>query len=137
VEIRGTAKTKDPGHLQKAEDFVRASICGFEVEDALALIRLEDIFLYSFEVQDVKPLKGDHPSRAVGRSTGEGGKTKYTIENSTNTRIFLADSKMHVLDAYQNIQLAKRAICNLIVGAPPSKVYGTLRSMSARISYRF
>lgn len=74
VEIKTCKETKDIGALQKAADFVRAFILGFEVEvsvtslslcslecmlatsvvfqDALALVRLDDLYLESFQVTD-------------------------------------------------------------------------------------
>merc|ERR1719201_2055051 len=92
VEIRSSNHTDDIGSLQKAADFVKAFMLGFDVNDAIAMLRLDDLFIESFQVKDVKRLNGDHLSRCIGRLAGKGGKTKYAIENATRTRIVLADS---------------------------------------------
>ena len=96
VELKTSEHTVDTGAVQKGADFVKAYALGFDVnvsnldtlasheeievdsrervaelvltkQDALALLRLDDMYLDSFEIKDVKTLHGDHLSRAIGR----------------------------------------------------------------------
>lgn len=138
VEIRTCEMTPNKALLQKSQDFVSAVIAGFEVKDSLVLLRMEDIYLDSFEIKDVRAnLQGDNLSRCIGRISGSHGKTRFTLENVTRTRIVLADTHVHIMGLTQNVRVARDAICDLIRGSPAAKVYTRIRTVMNRVNDTF
>lgn len=137
IEMRTSNLTEDSEALQKGEDFCRAICLGFSTPDAISLLRLDDLFIETFEIKDVKPLSGEHLGRAIGRIAGKDGKTKFAIENATKTRVSLQGQTVHILGGFKNIHMAREAVVSLILGSPPGKVYGNLRTISARMKERF
>ncbi|KAK6162027.1 hypothetical protein DH2020_001868 [Rehmannia glutinosa] len=137
VELKTRADTPDVSNLQKCADFVHAFMLGFDIIDVVALFRMDELYIESFEIKDVKTLRGEHLSRAIGRLSGKGGKTKFAIENATRMRIVIADTKIHILGSFANIKVARDSLCSLILGSPAAKVYLKLRAVSARLAERF
>lgn len=45
--------------------------------------------------------------------------------------------RIHILGSYANIAIARNAICNLIMGSPPNKVYNQMKQVAARQRERF
>ena len=45
IELRSSKYTVDLGALQRGEDFVRAFCLGFDMEDAIAMLRLDDLYI--------------------------------------------------------------------------------------------
>jgi RNA-binding protein PNO1 len=136
VELKTSPATTDPDAIQKAADFIKAFLLGFDLQDSIALLRIEDLYVDSFQVEDVKMLRGDHLARAIGRVAGQDGKTKFAIENATRTRIVVAGHKIHILGSFSNIKIARNAVCALIMGSPPGKVYNRMRGVASRMSER-
>ena len=48
VEMRTSSHTVDSGALQKGEDFMRAFCLGFDLEDAIAMLRLDDLYIETY-----------------------------------------------------------------------------------------
>lgn len=49
----------------------------------------------------------------------------------------LADSQIHILGGFKNIRVGREAIVSLILGSPPGKIYGNLRTVASRMKERF
>ncbi|AEO55513.1 hypothetical protein MYCTH_2137771 [Thermothelomyces thermophilus ATCC 42464] len=138
VELRSSRFTTSNDALQMGADFVSAFAMGFDIDDAIALLRLDSLYIQSFDIKDVRQTLGqDALSRAIGRIAGKDGKTKFAIENATKTRIVLAGSKVHILGAFENIGMARESIVSLVLGAQPGKVYNNLRIIASRMKERF
>jgi RNA-binding protein PNO1 len=134
IEMRTSESTTSTSAMQKSEDFLKSFLCGFDLGDSIALLRLEDLYFETFDIKDVKALKGDHLARCIGRICGEKGKTKHAIENSTRTRMIVEGHKISLLGAHVNVGMARSAICSLILGAQPGKVYSHLRIMGRKLN---
>lgn len=161
VELRSNRATVSNEALQMGADFISAFAMGFDIDDAIALLRLDSLYIQSFDIKDVKQTLGpDALGRAIGRIAGKDGKMKFAIENATKTRVVLAGSRVHILGAFENIGMAREryaapvlfsqlpsreragltarfSIVSLVLGQQPGKAFNSLRIIAGRMKERF
>jgi RNA-binding protein PNO1 len=74
VELRSSKFTASNDALQMGADFVSAFAMGFDIDDAIALLRLDSLYIQSFDIRDVRQTLGqDALGRAIGRIAGKDG----------------------------------------------------------------
>jgi RNA-binding protein PNO1 len=56
VELRTCEQTEEVSALQKSQEFLKSFMCGFDIQDSIAMLRLEDLYLETFEIKDGKYL---------------------------------------------------------------------------------
>ncbi|RVD91605.1 RNA-binding protein [Tubulinosema ratisbonensis] len=136
LDLRTVKLTADPAMLDKATLFIKAILIGYSPQDALIALE-NDSYLFSFFITEVKFLRGDHLNRAIGRIIGKNGNVKNTIEHVSKTKIRVIEDKVHILGGRSNVDVAKDAVCRLIMGAEPSKVQNKLRALSSKLKERY
>ena len=50
--IQTSEHTEESTSIQRAADFLKAFMLGFDLQDAIALLRLDDLYIESFEIKD-------------------------------------------------------------------------------------
>ncbi|KAI3630704.1 hypothetical protein MIR68_012139 [Amoeboaphelidium protococcarum] len=146
VELKASKETEEPqsAQLQKGCDFLHAFCLGFSVDDAIVLLRYQEVYIQSFHLKEVRQVLTFNKSnrsnyaRAIGRIAGHKGKTKFAIENSCKVRLVIAGESgmIHILGTPDCIRAAKDAVCRLILGSPAGKVYSQLQIVGSRLRER-
>ncbi|KAG9392980.1 KH domain [Carpediemonas membranifera] len=133
IHFRTNKETEETNAMQKARNYIDAYMRGFRLVDCVAFLRLDNIIVESFNVNDAKAvLKGANQSRAIGRICGVNGDIKNQIMDCTRTRIVVAGKKIHILGTPANNAVARRAMSQLIIGTKPGKIITNLQTYKER-----
>lgn len=114
-------KGKDALPLYLAREIVRAIGRGFNPELALQLLKQD----YAFEIITITEYarNPNDLERLRGRVIGEGGKSRRTIEDLTQTSICVFGKTVSIIGPADYMVDARRAVESLLSGSPHAHVY--------------
>lgn len=112
---------KDALLLYLAREIIRAIGRGFNPDIALQLLKQD----YAFELITVMDYarNPNDLERLRGRVIGEGGKSRRTIEELTQTTVCVFGKTIGIIGPANNLQDARRAVESLLAGSPHAHVY--------------
>ncbi len=105
-----------------AREVIKAIGRGFNPDIAMLLLHQD----YSLEILNLPDYLGRSKNKIIrikGRVIGEQGKTRRIIEEHTETAISVYGKTIAIIGKIENSSVAKKAIEDLLGGAPHSSVY--------------
>jgi len=107
--------------LYLGREVIRAIARGFNPEVARELLRAD----FGFEIINIEEFARNQNDleRLRGRVIGEGGKSRRTIEDLTETHICVYGKTVGIIGPADNISDSRRAIQSLLAGSPHAHIY--------------
>ena len=133
--IKPVSESASPADLMKVKDLIAALSIGFTGEEAMELLRSENI-LITIDIKSRLGNSKNHVRRILGRIIGEGGRAKRTLEEITGTRIHIGNHAIGIIGDYDRSIIAQYGIDMLIEGKMHGTVYRKLEEMMREIKRR-
>ena len=124
----------DAINLYAAKEIIRAIGRGFNPDVARMLAKQD----YGFELLNISDWAKtkDSLERLKGRVIGEGGKSRKTIEELTETNICVYGKTIGLIGQVEMIPLARRAVESLLSGSRHGNVYKWLEKRRKELRLR-
>ena len=120
-----TIKSEDSLKVYQTKSIIEAIGRGFNPNTALTLLDEENCF----EIIPIQNFSGKNKNKLLrikARIIGTKGKCRRTIEHLTNTEISIYGKTVSIIGELQSVLIAKKAVEDILAGAPHNPVYKTL-----------
>ena len=125
-------KGEDSLTTYQTKSVIEAIGKGFNPNISLSLLN-EDICFEIIPIQNFAGKSKNNLIRIKSRIIGTRGKCRKTIEAITNTEISIYGKTVSIIGELQNVLIAKKAIEDILAGAPHAPVYKTIELLIKKL----